>query len=1123
MDSYQDILLRLEAFTKKYYTQQLIKGVLLFLCLGLLFWLSVLALEYLLWLDQGQRLVLFWGFVGVELFLVYRFILSPLLYLLKVRKGMGPKEASLMIGRHFPQVEDKLYNLLELSQQPQKTDLLLASIAQRSQRLGTVPFSKAIDLREAFQYARYVLVPLLILGLLWISGNLLTFFGSHQRLVHYDLAYERPAPFRFRLLNESLQVLDNRDLTVEVALEGEVRPEFVYLVSGGERLLLGESNGIYRHTFEAPVATERFYLTANGWDSETYAIERLPTPSLLEFNMELEFPPYLKRPAQRVKGSGNATVPEGTRIHWAIAGNHIGRIDMDTPDSTYTFHRVGEGYAHTMAVYRDLEYSLGTSNAHVERFETLDYGIRVIPDGRARVVVEQFMDSINPNISYYRGQAADDHGIQRINLVCFPLDDRAALQRLTLERPGTKLHQFYYSFPSGLELEPARNYALYFEVVDNDALRGGKVTESQLFNLSILDTLALRDRALEFQNNTLSKMDGSLDRYREHQQELDHINREHKQRNALSFEDKGEIKDFLRRQERQESMMERFSQELGQSLSKNQGDPRMKALLQERLERQEREAQQNAQLLEELQKVADKLKKEELEQRLEALGKNQGNNIRSLEQLLELTKRYYVTERAAQLSQTLEGLAQEQESLSKSEAEPATLAAEQQRVNGAFKEFEAQLRALEKDNEALKRPLDFGEQREGTQAIKSDQQKALEELQGPDGGNGAPPKAPQPGSRERSAQRQAAAAQKMKELSQSLDQGSGDTAASDAEDAEMLRQILDNLLRFSFKQEELFDHINGRDVDVSQFSRTVRDQQDLRRLFEHVDDSLFALSLRRVELSEFVNQQIGEVYYNMDRSLEMLAENQLYQGASHQQYVISATNALADFLAHVLEGMQQRLGQGGGSQGQGGFQLPDIIRGQQRLQERLGGAGGQGQEGEPGKPGGQGQGEPGESKDQRPGQGEAPGEGGSPGAGGGSELGLEEIYEIYKQQQFLRQKLEAQLQDMIRKEDRELTGKLLQQMEDFQNDLLENGITPRTLGKANNIQHQLLRLEHAAMEQGMEDRRESSSGLQQFTNPITTKPEQLKDYRPGVEILNRQALPLHPKFEERINVYFKND
>src|SRR5690606_8737165 len=240
------------------------------------------------------------------------------------------KGASLMIGRHFPQVEDKLYNLLELSQQPQKTDLLLASIAQRSQRLGTVPFSKAIDLREAFQYARYVLVPLLILGLLWISGNLLTFFGSHQRLVHYDLAYERPAPFRFRLLNESLQVLDNRDLTVEVALEGEVRPEFVYLVSGGERLLLGESNGIYRHTFEAPVATERFYLTANGWDSETYAIERLPTPSLLEFNMELAFPPYLKRPAQRVKGSGNATVPEGTRIHWAIAGDHIGRIDMDT-------------------------------------------------------------------------------------------------------------------------------------------------------------------------------------------------------------------------------------------------------------------------------------------------------------------------------------------------------------------------------------------------------------------------------------------------------------------------------------------------------------------------------------------------------------------------------------------------------------------------------------------------------------------------------------------------------------------------------------------------------------------------------------------------------------------------
>src|SRR5690606_39613856 len=121
------------------------------------------------------------------------------------------------------------------------------------------------------------------------------------------------------------------------------------------------------------------------------------------------------------------------------------------------------------------------------------------------------------------------------------------------------------------------------------------------------------------------------------------------------------------RQQQQEAQMKKFSQELGESLSKNQGDPKMQAMLKERLDRQEQQAKRNAEHLKELQQVAEKLKKEELQQRLEELGKNQGNNIRSLEQILELTKRYYVTEKASQLSRELETLGKAQEEVSKTD------------------------------------------------------------------------------------------------------------------------------------------------------------------------------------------------------------------------------------------------------------------------------------------------------------------------------------------------------------------------------------------------------------------------------------------------------------------------
>ena len=96
--------------------------------------------------------------------------------------------------------------------------------------------------------------------------------------------------------------------------------------------------------------------------------------------------------------------------------------------------------------------------------------------------------------------------------------------------------------------------------------------------------------------------------------------------------------------------MQKFSQDLNKSIDRNAEDTEMKKMLQERLERQEAEAKKNAALLEELEKIAEKIDKEDLQRRLEELGKNQGKNTRNLEQILELTKRYYVTEKASQIS-----------------------------------------------------------------------------------------------------------------------------------------------------------------------------------------------------------------------------------------------------------------------------------------------------------------------------------------------------------------------------------------------------------------------------------------------------------------------------------------
>lgn len=1135
MSTYDTILEKLERFINRFYVKQLVKGAFLFLTLGTIFWIVITYFEYVLWMNESWRLTMFILFVVVELFLLYRYILIPLLFLFKVWKGIDHKFASRMIGKHFPNVDDRLLNLLELSENPRKSDLLMASIEQRATDLKNVSFVDAVNVRESLKYARYILIPVGILAVIWVTGDVVSFFNSHKRVLNYDVAYERPAPFVFEVLNTDLEVLDNEALTIEVRTIGEVRPNDVQMVAGNERLVMQERNGVYVYTFQPPVGNFSFYLTANGWDSRRYQVTTFETPTLIDFSLQLDYPSYLKRSSEVVSGTGNAEVPEGTRITWKISGSNVEEIDMITKDTLQSFQRDGSLFSYQMRLFDEVKYELTTSNKKVRDFERLAYRLGVISDQKATVQVNQIMDSLNPNESYFAGQAADDYGLREIRAVVYPSDNKQSVQRLVLDVPKGNVTQFYYTFPSGLAIEAGKSYKIYFEVVDNDGIRGGKVTQSEVFDAVLYDDNQLNNKELEFQNTTLNKLGESLKNMQEQEEKLSEINQLQKEEKALNFEEKSQVKNFLQQQQIQEQLMEKFTKDLNKSIDKNEEDSEMKRMIQERLERQEAEARKNAKLLEELEKIAEKIDKEELQQRLEELGKNQGKNTRNLEQILELTKRYYVTEKASQIAKELEELARKQETLSELKLGEDFSDKEQKKLNEEFESLEKEIRDLENDNQKLKKPIELDTDETKTGAIKQDQQDALEEINKHQGMEESSQSKEKEDAGNDANKKQKSAAQKMREMSESLKSGASGGGQSDSEDAEMLRQILDNLVTFSFKQENLFDNIQSADVDISQFSKTVKGQQDLRRLFEHVDDSLFALSLRRAELSEFVNEQITEVYYNIDKSLESITENQIYQGASYQQYVINATNALADFLANVLDNMQQNMSPGQGSGEGQDFQLPDIIKGQQGIQEKMNGSGKQGQQSEgegeqDGKnEGGNKQGEEGNTGEGKNGQkgqtgktGEQKGTSESNGNGLG-EMDLNEVYEIYKEQQFLRQNLERQLENMINESDRNLAKKLMQQMEDFENDLLENGITNRTRSKANNIQQQLMKLENASMEQGQKKERESKSNLKQYSNPITTKPELLERYQNDVEILNRQALPLRKNYERKVKVYFDND
>ena len=454
--------------------------------LGVVFFFVVLAVEYFLWLNTKGRLVLLLFFIGVEAFLLFRYILTPVFYLFRLKKGISNKQASLLIGKHFREVGDKLYNLLDLVESREQSELLLASIEQRSKKLDPVPFSRAINFKENLKYARYLVIPVLIFSFIWLSGDLNSFFGSYKRVVNYDTAYEPPAPFVFKLLSNDLRVLESSEYAIQVATEGDVKPEDVHLVLNGKSYLLQQKNGIFQYVIAPPLQTSNFHFEANGISSANYTLIALEAPAIQNFSLVLDYPRYTNKPAETLKSTGNATFPEGTKVSWEINGKHTERIDLITGDTILTFTREEDDFKLSKNVYSDMAYQLATSNNNVSSYEKLDYRFRVIKDAYPTIRVRQVLDSLNPNVAYFAGEASDDYKLRTIELVCYPDNDKKDIQTIQISDSYTNFYQFYYTFPSGLQLKDGQDYSFYFQAIDNDAIHRGKITKSQVFRMAVL-------------------------------------------------------------------------------------------------------------------------------------------------------------------------------------------------------------------------------------------------------------------------------------------------------------------------------------------------------------------------------------------------------------------------------------------------------------------------------------------------------------------------------------------------------------------------------------------------------------------------------------------------------------
>ena len=1120
MEGYQIITEKLRHFTRKYYRSELLKGSILFFSLGCIYFFITLFIESFLWLQPLARTALFWTFIIVETYLSVQFILKPILKLIGLQKGISFQESSRIIGNHFPEIQDKLLNILQLKEDPNPSDLLLASIAQKAAEIQPIPFINAVDLTKNKKYLKYAIVPIVIGVITVFSGSTAALTQSFDRVVNHRTAFTPPAPFAFYIANDSLKVIQGNPFTLRIQTKGTARPEEVKIVFQQQEYVLKKQNETtFTHMFSQVETPLTFYLKANGVQSSNHSLEVVKTPTILNVFMELNYPNYLGRKNEIIQNTGNHVLPEGTQVQWNVKAATTDTVSFITKAKRNSFTPISKmDFVFTKQIVKPISYTITSSNTPLKDYEQLEFSLDIVKDEFPAIHVVTNIDSISRGPAQFAGQISDDYGLQKLQLVYYEKENPANKQILDFTISNENIQSFYYQFPEDFSLQTGVNYELFFQVFDNDGFNGSKKTKSETYQYRQKTVIEIEEELLLEQKNTLNNLEKSLSENQNQQQELVKIQQEIQRKKKGSWNDQKKVQTFLKRQQEYKKRIQRQTEKLQENLSEKKAQSEAlqekKEVLKNRIHELKKLDKQQK-LLDEIAKIAEKLNKEDFLRKAKELAQQNKQQERSLERTLELVKRFYVEQKAMQIANKLEALSKNQEALAKKKD---SVLLKQTAIKTAFEAINKELDTLAKDNQNLKEPLELPDTEDEKEAIKEALQKSEEKLS-----------KKTPAAAEKSQQK---AAQKMKEMSAKMQQAMMDMEMDSMEEnLDDLRKILENLVTFSFKQEQLINRFDEISTAHPSFGSSLKKQNELRTYFEHIDDSLYVLSMRLPKISTKIQDDLSSAHYNLAQTLENFSENRFTDGVSNQRYVMTATNNLADYLSNMLtnikKSMSMKLGKGKGAGV--GFSLPDIIKKQGALSEKM-------KEGmKKGAKPGENQGKEGAKK---PGEKGSPGEKGDKGKtgkagendtkGNNSSSGSQSedldgaLYQIFKEQQLLRQQLEEAIKE---NEGSAPNGnlsakKVLKTMEQLENEILANGFNSQTLQKMQQLAYELLKLDKAALEQGRENKRKSSVNRALMKSNKKKELEFKKLFYNQTEILNRQSLPLQQNFKKKVREYF---
>ena len=1084
---------KLNRFINKYYKNKILKGLIFLFATLLIFLLFFSIIEYFSRLNTFGRSILFWVYFSLNLIILIKFIVVPLSQLLRISKTIEYFDAAKIIGKHFPEIDDKILNILQLNELSDSDNLLIqASITQKTENIQSFSFRNSVNFKENKKHLKWIVLPSLFIFFFFISGNKHIITESSARIIDHNTEYVPEAPFQFIISSEKLEIIQQEDFELEVDIVGSKIPNNVYIEVDNNRFSMKKNDLTnFEFLFKNVVSDINFKLYADGFYSQSFCLKTMQKPSILQFNTSLNFPVYTNKKDEIVSNIGDLIIPEGTIVRWDFELKNTDSLYFVYEDNPEKYDVINNSVSIQKTLLNDKTYSVSVLNKNLKSSNT-QYSIQVLKDEFPNINLETNLDSVN-NVMYFEGNVSDDYAISKLEFNYEIIRNDSNLKINENLKINYSSNENYYHFLDieALNLSPSDEVNYYFEVWDNDKINGHKSSKSLIGKHKELSKDELKEKRNDESEKVKNGINKSIELAKEIEKDIEELKKSLIDKKTLGWEEKKKAENIIKKQKslqnqiRENNIKNNKNNKTNEKLNSSilQKQKKLEELMEKTLD------DESKKFIEEIQKLLQEMNKEEMKNVLDKIEQENTDLEKELERNLELYKELEFEQKLEETLDKIDNIKEKQKELQEETEDKNSNTEElsklQEELQKDFQKLEEEIKNLEKKNSELENKKNLpNTEEEQKQASKSmeESKKSLDKKQ-----------------KNKSSKKQEKVIEKLDEMSEKME-GLQSSCSSDKpmENMETLRQILENLITLSFDQEELINNISSLPKNSNSIVKYIKEQKKLSDNSKIIEDSLFALSKRVIQIESIINKEISAINYNIDKSISLLEERKINQGLSKQQFVMTSVNNLALLLSETLKQMQMEMANKTPGSKQcnkpGNSSKPslkELKKMQEDLKKEMNGK--SGKDGEKGKKKGEKESDEGESR---------------------------RLMQMAQKQQQIRQMLQELRDDIGESGEKGNIDRILEKMEENEIDILNNKISNETLLRQEEILTKLLEAEESQRERGEDEKRESIEWNYEIKNNSSEYLEYIRKKKAQEELIRTTPVQLNPFYKEKVNRYF---